>query len=116
MEFKLVDGTIERVGDWPEDMSVEAALEFSIQKWEFGVKCIKAGKVVAGDGANDTCGLCAIFFEGNCFGCPVMGASGALVCHNTPYDDWAMGPYRSPLLLGVAEAELEFLKGLRSDS
>ena len=106
--FELVDGIVTRVSDWPKD---ETALELSIQKWEFIVECIKSGQAVKSDGSsNGTCALCADFSMLGCNGCPVKEAIGNSGCIDTPYNDW-YPPH--PISLDIAEAELEFLKGLR---
>ena len=107
LELKLVDGIVTRVGEWPKG---ESALELSIQKWEFIVDSVKAGLTVKGDGAELTCALCADFFLLHCVGCVVGESTGRELCKGTPYDDWR--PFY-PIHLDLAQAELEFLKGLR---
>ena len=94
------------------------ALRGSIEKWEH---------IVAGDGADrgsSNCSLCQIFFDRDdgkpeCFGCPVMVASGQPLCKNTPYDGWMLSQEgshtgRAVTLRQIAAAknELKFLKSL----
>jgi hypothetical protein len=93
------------------DNAIQAALEQSIAKWE---------GIVAGTG-NDhgprNCGLCQIFINSNCSGCPVAERAGATCCRNTPYREYCnaradLGE-RHPSTLAHAEEEVAFLKSLR---
>ena len=93
------------------------ALRGSIKKWE---------KIVAGTGVDQgtyNCSLCALFYSDyHCAGCPVAKATGLHLCEGTPYIEWACpernGTIRldsgrvSARLKRLAQAELDFLKGL----
>ena len=94
------------------------ALRGSIEKWE---------AIVAGTGMDlgaANCPLCALFRAADCSGCPVAKAAGRPDCSNTPYIAWIrVGRDRrrtiilysgrvSARLKRLAQAELDFLKGL----
>ena len=55
------------------------ALEGSINKWYN----IVIGKEVD-KGANN-CPLCKVFFDKDCWGCPVRNKTGEMNCYNSPY-------------------------------
>ena len=55
------------------------ALKGSIRKWR---------AIERGDGEDlgvTNCDLCRLFHRDSCRGCPVIEATGYLVCHGTPY-------------------------------
>ena len=95
------------------------ALRGSIEKWE---------AIVAGTGEDQgivNCPLCALFYRDGCSacsGCPVAKAAGREGCEGTPYIAWTHaednGTIRldsgrvSARLKRLAQAELDFLKGL----
>ena len=71
----------------------------------------------------DNCPLCALFRDGDCSGCPVSKAALCHGCLNTPYVAWAAAEYNGTInllpsgrvsarLKRLAQAELDFLKGL----
>lgn len=99
------DGAV-KVDGFPEDMGVHEALEYSIRKWE--IVC-DHHPVVRHDGSNSTCGLCYLYYDDSCEGCPVYKATGQDSCLGTPYYYWTRSR-----LLEDAQAELEFLKSLRA--
>lgn len=99
------------------------ALEGSIGKWE----AIVAGTGVD-HGAND-CPLCAIYLRSKgdlappCGGCPVLAKTESPGCYRSPYEEWNGHHFHyhpgmerrihCPECTRLAQAELDFLRGLR---
>jgi len=108
-------------------LSPEAAktLELSIAHWEANVAA-EEPKDASIDSAD--CALCVVYARGGCGGCPVKETVNASCCELTPYDaafqawdNWAIrgvpGVRREELKAiwtKAAQAELDFLKGLRN--
>ena len=61
-----------------------AALKASIVKWEGNVAAKTPGQVLLGP---ESCPLCALFFVGDCHGCPVRQFTGDRDCCGSPYDE-----------------------------
>jgi hypothetical protein len=98
-------------GERRMDNATQAALEESIAKWE---------GIVAGtetDHGPRNCGLCRLYLDANCFGCPVAKQTGTGGCRSTPYrcycDLRADQGERHPDTIAAAREEVAFLKGLR---
>lgn len=100
-------------------MSEDEALEGSISKWE---------SIVAGTGVDlgpQNCPLCQKYYCVDCRGCPVFEKSGKTHCEGTPYDEWDEHHLAEHLddstklkskcdtCKEIAQAEVDFLKGLR---
>ena len=93
--------------------SAEEALEMSIVKWQTIVEYMKKHNSIPLCGKGETCSLCQTAVS--CRGCPVYEKTEVKQCLGTPYDDWT-GASDFEAALAAAEAELEFLKGILSDS
>lgn len=98
------------------------ALKKSIVKWEK----IAAGR--ACDNGPQDCALCHLFRATNylfsprpeCCGCPVAEFAGKPGCQGTPYAKWIKQCgdahiANTPALKKLAQAELNFLKGLLNE-
>ena len=109
--FKVVSAgakELDILGKFAIPLTVEEALGLSIEKWTLIVKKLRENPdLFINDGGPDTCGLCQMFFDYYCDGCPVQKATGYSGCRATPYDnDW------DGQSLLAAERELEFLESL----
>lgn len=97
------------------------AIRGSVAKWE---------GIVNGSGVDegvDNCPLCAMFYEGNCDGCPVRAKTKLSGCKNTPIEVWRqlwLTHFRkdqrrfyaeTPISLEIAKAVVQFLKNLLED-
>jgi hypothetical protein len=86
----------------------QAALERSIAKWQ---------GIVAGttrDLGPSNCGLCQLFLNASCKGCPVFERTGQTSCRGTPYSDYTVIDEIAPdRALDAAKREVEFLESLR---
>ena len=99
------------------------ALKKSIKKWE---------AIVAGTGIDDgadNCELCKKYIGCDCKSCPVCLTVSAKWCHNTPHEQWCDYTHRhlkndlaqEGKVFGkkskrLAQAELDFLKGILEES
>jgi hypothetical protein len=98
-----------------------AALEASIKHWEENVAAETAYDVKIGP---NECALCRMYWEQhNCGECPVAAATGEPECDLTPFvDAWrAWGCWRESddmrdAWRQAAQAELDFLKSLRTET
>ncbi len=96
-----------------------AALKGSIKHWEKNA----AAKLEDAEIGAGFCDLCVLFnitqenYSDRCIGCPVMSASGARFCDNTPYAevDRILTMESSDEWPTVALAELNFLRSLLPD-
>jgi hypothetical protein len=115
--FKLDSkGNVLLAGGKPRGLTKATALDRSIQKWQFIVDHLDAGKDVQDDGATQTCALCSLYWEKHdCKGCPVLKVTGEEGCQGTPYEVWGnLACDESPSLrLSIAKSELNFLKALK---
>lgn len=64
------------------DEQTHKALIASIEKWERNAEAETPEEYLIG---TRDCALCALFWKGDCAGCPVSEASGELYCNGTPY-------------------------------
>lgn len=90
------------------------ALEQSIEKWIDNTKALTPDAYQTS--AND-CPLCNLFFDDDCFGCPVAMDTHRPRCLDTPYDkaNWSQHPDIADFRAAAHEAaqlEVDFLKGL----
>ncbi len=83
--------------------SIEEAWEKTFEKWEWIVK----GYTVRG--GLYCCGLCDLFFNSGCEGCPIFSLTKQMVCVGTPHEQWEHGG-RSPSL---ARKELDYLREVK---
>jgi len=114
MEFKVVNNVLKRIGEWSAGMTVDQALDLSIEKWETIVKHIEEHGITVECGGRHTCALCGMFWLPMCEGCPIHAETGQHGCVSTPYDDYdSWCGSDSDENLEHAKAELKFLKGLR---
>lgn len=101
-----------------------AALELSIVKWESVVQYHQspAGRALAAqavwleDDGPMTCGLCMLYYDEQCVGCPIARRTGHALCLGTPYQKYVHArtlARSNETLLRHAKAELAFLKSLR---
>jgi len=99
--FEINEDRLFFIGEYPR--TLEEAWDITIKKWE---------TVIENPGVDDSgamaCGLCMLFFDNDCIGCPI-NKSGYRYCIGTPYTDYAVDGGDTK----YAKAELEFLKKLR---
>jgi hypothetical protein len=111
--IELLGENIPVMEPWPT--TAVAALEWSIQKWEYIVKILEAGGIGKSffDRGYQTCALCQLYGENHgksdeCYGCPVAHEVNCTGCGCTPWILFSSIPSAEN-----AKAELDFLKGLR---
>ena len=111
MMFRIgEDGDVKVTG---RPQSVEEALEFSIDKWEFIRD--NASDIIT-DGGTSTCGLCSMFARLACDGCPVKVYTGHSACQATPYYLATEALFRGSAMAGeYAQKEVDFLKKVREE-
>lgn len=92
-------------------MNATQALEDSITHWEDNLTKAKAGEEFSAHG--DDCALCT--FHKNCLQCLVHIRTG-VSCSQTPYGTVIEARFlgNQEAMISAIEAEIEFLKGLRS--
>lgn len=61
---------------------ISNALFRSVEKWQRNATCTRIEEAQTGW---MTCPLCAIFYERECVGCPVMAHTGQAMCRGTTY-------------------------------
>jgi len=117
-----VNGVLQVVSLWSQPeltaATKEELLEAAISKWHLIVETMEDGEQrPIQDGGSDTCALCARYLDWNeCTGCPVSEVDTSNRCGGSPY-----AAYKSAVnegedfqsRLAAAQAELEFLEGLR---
>ena len=117
-----VNGVLQLVSLWSKQelaaATKEELLDAAISKWNLIVETMKNGEQrPIHDGGGDTCALCAEYWDWNeCTGCPVSEVDTSNRCGGSPY-----AAYKSAVnegkdfqsRLAAAQAELEFLEGLR---
>lgn len=86
--------------------STSEALELSIKKYEVISYLLRSKKYPYILSGGSSCGLCMIFSDSNCDGCPIKETTGNRSCAGTPYKYFIATPEE-------AEEELAFLKSLR---
>lgn len=116
--IKSNHGSLETGRDFPEEMTKNQALLFSIEKWKALAHFVEDGAYPR-DGGLTTCALCVKFHSGEikptpCSDCPIMQATGQGACAGTPYDDYchAREDRDRTGMLEAAYAEIEFLEEL----
>lgn len=87
-----------------------AALRESIRKWKWLVKYLTKYQMAPLTGT-DSCSLCSIFIQNDCFGCPVFEYTGEPYCSKTPYAKYANIRNYKPGIK-YAQQEVEFLESL----
>lgn len=112
MEFKVVNNLLKCTSDWPLDMTVDQALDWSVEKWEAVVKYIEETGISVEDGGRKTCPLCDMFWHVECVGCPIPEVADAGGCDNTPYEQYTHYGIVEDAI-EIAREELKFLKGIR---
>ena len=125
MKFTNNDGVIELEGGFPEKMSLKQAFRYSVEKHEFILEELLAGRVVTDDGNCNTCALCFYTEEiqdrcwemtCSCFACPILHKTGERGCEDTPYEKMEEdrrqdGSFRVPNV----RRQIKFLKALEVD-
>jgi hypothetical protein len=96
-------------------LSVHDAFDISIAKWKTIVLLHKDGAGSFYEGANTTCGLCMLYWEAHCYGCPIAEHTGTELCHDTPYYNYDLeDEYNEPEdLMLRAQDEVDFLVALK---
>lgn len=94
-------GSLYYDGEKPETPGV--ALALSEAKWE-----VIAEKAVIEDGGRTTCGLCMLYYDDNCGGCPIAEYTHTEYCHDTPYYEWIENKTKSN-----AKKELRFIRKVK---
>lgn len=111
------DGDIELKYDGDRPTTMSEGMDISIVKWKTIIEYIKTNNVLPLCGAMDTCGLCMMYHQDSCNGCPIAEKTGYTFCQNTPHEEWE--DIDNPGLvkdgLEVATKELEFLQQIKYD-
>lgn len=108
--FKIVKGVLGLQKDYPKNMTVAQALEWSILKWRFILKHLEK---ITDESGVDTCALCEKFYGlPGCKGCPVSKATGDGCCVNSPYERMDFKSEDENMEYFV-RAEIQFLEDLR---
>jgi hypothetical protein len=104
---------------WRKDERLEKrALLLSILKWTWIYRWTKKYKKFVTDGGFNTCALCSLYQEADCFDCPVNLTSGISNCRWTPYDEYVDSEAMSDEEIADgsydlrALAELDYLKSV----
>lgn len=71
-----------------------------------------SSKLYIDNGAADTCGFCALYFDNNCVGCPIAELTGRIACRNTPYYEFEHAKTFRQYEKAVAK-EIEFLSAVQ---
>ena len=114
-KFIVIDGQLKTtIKRFPKDRN--KALLLSIQKWETIVTALEAGLRITVDGGTTTCGLCQLYVEKNCEGCPVQEHTRQSYCRDTPYFDFSdeCEDDNKGSTLETAQRELDFLRSLQT--
>jgi hypothetical protein len=93
------------------DAKTLKALKGSIKKWQANAKIndLEEAKIKIID-----CPLCTLFWDNECFDCPIREKSGQRRCDGTPYVD-ADGAHNEADLdafIAASRAEVKFLQSL----
>lgn len=96
---------------FPKDR--KKALLLSIQKWEAIVDALQGGRNIVNDGGRSTYGLCQMYFDNGCNGCPVKEHTGKSYCRGTPYYTYSVETEFTGGTLETAQQELDFLRSLQ---
>ncbi len=73
--------------EWASDLA--RAYEISINKWNAIMQVLVDQPThFVRDGGLSTCGLCHMFIDRECNGCPVKARTGHKACKGSPYDEW----------------------------
>ena len=112
----VVIGRRQILADFEHPRNETEALELSIEKWEFIVKCCEDGLEVD-CGHSRTCALCQFHDKRNSLECQqcVVGKAGYLGCNKTPYENYNRNSSVEGKL-AAAKDEVEFLKSLRGQT
>lgn len=88
--------------------TLEEAWRKTFEKWDL---IINSYEVITNHPTQvvRTCGLCDVFFSFGCSNCPI-GKVGFSYCRNKEYMEWEAGKEYQDDIIGLAIAELEFLK------
>ena len=89
-----------------ESETLREAFEKSLEKW----RLIIDGFDPHGDDI-ETCGLCDLYYEENCVGCPIYNITNDVYCERTPFEKWSKNPSTKN-----AKMELDFLKVIKKYS
>ena len=108
------NGHVETKRDFPKRMTWKKALKLSIEKWEFILNELKAGR--ESDTDSKYCALCYRAYISNDEGiwcserCPVVKRTNQKLCRGTPYHRIRLGFGGFPIK--NVQAEIDFLKSL----
>jgi hypothetical protein len=120
--FKIVEGILFFEG---QVLTLDEAFEASIKKWEFLRDYYRDNShEPIKDGGIRSCGLCMLFWENNCKGCPIA-ETGHAGCVATPYEEYQdivdkdsfppSGIPRNEYLANTCEDEIRLLKRIRDE-
>jgi hypothetical protein len=110
-KFKVSKGSLMFNGHSPFYSEESKAMSISIAKWITIVNHYSTSKKRIGDGAMSTCGLCMLFYNIDCVGCPIAIKSDDTYCDGTPYNHYCNANISRDTkeMLKAAVDELSFL-------
>jgi hypothetical protein len=96
--------------------TLEETFEIAFRKWVFlrNYYTEKRSEALVRDSGPTTCGLCMLFIENDCAGCPIA-AAGHKRCSETPYENYVTATNHDADFNRIAEIcdnEIKFLKDI----